>query len=66
MKNRKKFCHLCGGTVAFGEVAFSFGARAVCSDCANAITVEDLIYVTGAKDCGEMLTALGFDRGVLF
>ena len=52
--------------MAFGEVAFSFGARAVCSDCANAITVEDLIYVTGAKDCGVMLTALGFDRGVLF
>ena len=66
LKNRKKFCHLCGSEVPFGEVCFSLGARAVCCDCADGITTDDLYLVTGARDARALLAALGFERGVLF
>ena len=66
MKNRKNFCHLCGGVLPFGEVCFLFGTRVVCCDCADGVTVEDLMHVTGTGDPRAMLTAIGFERGVLF
>ena len=65
MKNQKKFCHLCGAAMPFGEVCFSFGARAVCCDCADGITVEDLLHVTGTRGTRAMLAALGFEKEVM-
>ena len=66
MKNRKKFCCLCGGGVAEGEVCFLLGSRALCTDCADGITAEDLMHVTGKRDARAMLTALGFEKSVIF
>ena len=66
MKNQKNFCHLCDGEIGLGEVCFSFGNRAVCSDCADGITTEELYFLTGTRTARELLVTLGFDHGVLF
>ena len=65
LKNRKKFCCLCGGGLAIGDVYFCFGARAVCTECADAITAEDLLHVTGAGGERAMLACLGFEKEVM-
>ncbi len=57
-------CWLCGGHFHVGEVLFRYGARHICSDCADEITTEDLQHLTGAYTTREMLTALGFDREI--
>ena len=66
MKNRKKICRLCGGEVGLGEVCFAYLDRAVCLDCADGITTDDLYLLTGARNARALLTALGLERGVLF
>ncbi len=65
MKNCEKRCDLCGGSLAFGEVYFAFGRRALCCDCADGITEEDLMHVTGAKNERALLVALGFEKEVI-
>lgn len=66
MKNCEKRCYLCGGGLPTGDVCFLLGARTVCSDCADAITAEDLLYVTGTRYTRDMLTVLGFEKSVIF
>ncbi|MBQ9801823.1 MAG: hypothetical protein IJW51_01965 [Clostridia bacterium] len=55
-------CYLCGAEPTCGEVYFSFEARCVCADCADGITAEDLMHVTGARSIRGMLTQIGFVR----
>ena len=55
-------CHLCDTVLPHGEIFFRRGTRRVCSDCADAITTEDLLHLTGASSARAMLTALGFER----
>ncbi|MBE6602805.1 MAG: hypothetical protein E7636_00555 [Ruminococcaceae bacterium] len=61
-----KRCYLCGGRLPSGEVCFSLGVRSVCSDCADGITTEDLMHVTGTGTARAMLAALGFEKNVIF
>lgn len=49
-----------------GDVCFLLGVRSVCTDCADGITAEDLLHVTGARCTRDMLTALGFEKSVIF
>ena len=66
MKNYEKRCYWCGGGLPGGEVCFLLGARAVCTDCADGITAEDLLCVTGTGSARDMLCALGFEKSVIF
>ena len=57
-------CWLCGGHFQVGEVFFCHGERRICTECADEITTEDLLHLTGARTTRAMLTALGFDCDV--
>ncbi len=58
-------CYLCGVALPLGEVFFSNGVRRVCGECADGITTEDLMYLTGAKNARSMLAALGFAQDLI-
>ena len=57
-------CSLCGGRFYVGEVFFRCGDRRICCECADEVTVEDLMHLTGAHTARAMLKALGFDTDV--
>lgn len=64
MKQGIRKCSLCGCGFGIGEVFLRCGDRSICFDCADEITTEDLLHLTGARNTRAMLTALGFDREV--
>ena len=55
-------CYLCGANIPMGESFLSNGRRALCLDCADMISVDDLQCLTGTDTPREMLLALGFYR----
>ena len=61
-----KRCYLCGATILTGEVCFLFGARRICSDCADGVTAEDLMHITGTCGARAMLAELGFEKDVVY
>lgn len=55
-------CYLCGTELSCGDVRFAFEGRCVCCDCADGVTTEELMHITGARSTRGMLMALGFVR----
>ena len=62
MKGRTDLCHLCEAQMGIGEVYLSQGDLSVCLDCADGLTVEDLMHLTGTRTSREMLMAIGFEK----
>lgn len=60
-----KRCYLCGATLSMGEVCLLFGARLMCSDCADGVTTEDLMHITGTCGTRAMLEELGFEKDII-
>lgn len=58
-------CYLCDGRFEVGEVFFTNGARALCTECADGISIEDLQLLTGTKSCRALLPELGFEKSFL-
>lgn len=58
-------CDLCGAALPLGEVFYSNGVRCICGECADGITTEELMHLTGAGTSRAMLTALGFAQDLI-
>ena len=54
-------CEICDEPIGNGE-AFYGNGRYLCAECADALTVDELIRLCDARDVAEILDALGFAR----
>lgn len=55
-------CSLCGARFVRGEIFLRRGEDAVCTECADGLCVQDVLFLLGAKRTREILTALAYEK----
>lgn len=53
-------CDVCGEPIREGDRHYGYGQHRLCADCAEQVSVEELLEMTALREPGELLELLGF------
>ena len=61
-RTTREVCEVCGEPIFADTEHFARGERLVCADCAQYLTLDELLPLFGLRDAEELLEAFGYLR----